>query len=213
MLQHVKLYFILALMVVHGPVSAADDELVPPNELITQRSQLEWSVLWWKWAASFQREDSPVADRSGVHCASKQGASVWFLAGTYGTKRTVRSCTVPEGKYLFIPLINYIVTPSRNSSVRCLGVTAEAARMTDPVSALILEVDGKRFDGLERHRQATVDCFDLGDYNTIASTSGPAASNGYFVMLRPLPRGKHVINFGGALPSMLQAVTYNLTVE
>ncbi len=32
-------------------------------------------------------------------------------------------------------------------------------------------------------------------------------------MLRPLPPGHHVINFGGALPGMLQAVTYTLDVE
>ena len=120
---------------------------------------------------------------------------------------------MPEGKYLFFPLINYIVTPGAGSPVRCPGVRAEAARMTNGVSALILEVDGTRFTDLERHRQATVECFELGDGNSIASWSGPAASNGDFVMLRPLPRGRHVINFGGVLPSMLQAVTYTLTVE
>ena len=208
-----KLSIALAVALTASQATAAVDELVPPKEIVAQRSQLEWSVLWWKWAASFEREDSPVADRTGANCSLKQGGSVWFLAGTYGTRRTVRSCNVPEGKYLFFPLINYIVTPGKNSSVRCHGVTVEAARMTEPVSSLILEVDGKRFAGLELHRQATVECFELGDDNTIASTPGPAASNGYFVMLRPLPRGTHIINFGGALPSMLQAVTYTLTVQ
>ncbi len=213
MLQHLKLAMLFFPALASGLAYAAESELLPPTEPVAQRSQLDWSVLWWKWAASFEREDSPIADRTGANCTFKQGESVWFLAGTYGTKRTVRTCTVPEGKYLFFPLINYIVTPSARSSVRCPGVRAEAAHMTNDVSALILEVDGKRFTGLERHRQATVECFELGDNNTLASTSGPTASNGYFVMLRPLPRGKHVINFGGALPSMLQAVTYTLTVE
>ena len=213
MLQHLKLAYWLLLGLAPSLVFAVEVELLPANEPVAQRSQLDWSVLWWRWAASFEQEDSPIADRTGANCASKQGEHVWFLAGTYGTKRTIRTCTIPEGKYLFFPLINYIVTPSARSSGRCLGVRAEAAQMTDGVSALILEVDGKRFSGLERHRQATVECFELGDNNTITSASGPAASNGYFVMLRPLARGKHVVNFGGALPSMLQAVTYTLTVE
>ena len=32
-------------------------------------------------------------------------------------------------------------------------------------------------------------------------------------MLRPLAPGRHTLNFGGVLPSMLQAVTYTLIVE
>ncbi|HUQ51517.1 MAG TPA: hypothetical protein VM692_04800 [Gammaproteobacteria bacterium] len=39
------------------------------------------------------------------------------------------------------------------------------------------------------------------------------AANGYYVMLRPLPPGKHTINFGGALPTNVQLVTYTLIVE
>jgi len=114
---------------------------------------------------------------------------------------------------LFFPLINYMVTPSAGSAIGCAGVKTEAANDTDGVSALILDVDGKRFTGLERHRLASKNCFDLGSNNSLTSASSPAASNGYYVMLRPLPRGTHVINFGGALPSMRQAITYTLTVE
>ena len=32
-------------------------------------------------------------------------------------------------------------------------------------------------------------------------------------MLKPLPPGKHELNFRGVLPRMIQAVTYTLTVE
>lgn len=35
----------------------------------------------------------------------------------------------------------------------------------------------------------------------------------YYVMLRPLSRGTHTLNFGGILPGMSQAVTYTLHVE
>ena len=41
----------------------------------------------------------------------------------------------------------------------------------------------------------------------------PAAANGYFVLIKPLPPGRHVIEFGGVLPEMIQAVTYTVTVE
>lgn len=41
----------------------------------------------------------------------------------------------------------------------------------------------------------------------------PSVANSYYVMLRPLSPGTHTLNFGGALPSMLQAVTYTLQVD
>jgi hypothetical protein len=41
----------------------------------------------------------------------------------------------------------------------------------------------------------------------------PSAANGYYVILQPLSPGRHVLNFGGRLPEMSQAVTYTLIVE
>ena len=77
----------------------------------------------------------------------------------------------------------------------------------------MLEVDGVRYTGLKRHRQATRRCFDMGALIEPATRIFPSAGNGYYVMLKPLPPGRHEINFGGALPDMLQAVTYTLIVE
>src|SRR5437762_1456121 len=84
---------------------------VPPGERVADTSQADWSKAWWQWAGSFDRADSPVADRTGTSCHLKQSGPVWFLAGTYGTRRTIRTCTIPRDKYLFFPLINYVVMP------------------------------------------------------------------------------------------------------
>jgi hypothetical protein len=85
--------------------------------------------------------------------------------------------------------------------------------MTDDPTALILEVDGVRVENLAVHRQATIECFDLGALTRDKIHVFPSAANGYYVMLRPLSPGRHTLNFGGALPSMLQAVTYTLDVK
>ncbi len=187
--------------------------VVAPNESVGGMRQTEWSRLWWQWAASFQGKESPVADRTGELCGSKQSGPVWFLAGTYETRRTVRICTVPKDKYLFFPLINYVVMPPLNGSTTCSSVTKNAALMTDNPAALILEIDGKRIGGLSAHRLATTQCFDMGVRAREKVRVFPSAANGYYVMLRPLSPGKHELNFGGALPDMLQAVTYTLQVE
>jgi len=212
-----RLISILALaflgLTTEGFAFGVPGELVPPTESFAGKSQREWSLLWWQWAASFEYEDSPVADRTGEKCTARQDGDVWFLAGTYGTKRTVRTCTVPAGKHLFFPLINYAVIPRGANAPSCAEVTRKAANMTENVSMLVLEVDGKRFNMLESHRQATDRCFDAGVKSTPPQKAFPSAANGYYIMLRPLERGTHIINFGGALPSMLQAVTYTLVVE
>jgi hypothetical protein len=188
--------------------SAHGADLIPATDAVLGESQEEWAKRWWQWAMSFDDDTSPVADETGVHCAREQQGEVWFLAGTYGTRRTVRTCRVPEGKTLFFPLINYITFPAAGSRETCLSLLTRAARLTEAPAALVLEVNGKKFSGLEAHRQFSKGCFPL-----TRGAASVAAGNGYYVALKPLPRGTHTVNFGGILPSMSQAVTYTLIVE
>jgi hypothetical protein len=198
---------VVLLLALSAPALAGESYLLPPDAVVADRSHEGWSRVWWQWAASFNRFESPVADQTGERCAGHQSGDVWFLAGTYETQRTFRTCTVPRGKHLFFPLINYVVMPN-GKPISCNAVTSTAARMTDGVSNLVLRIDGERHAELARHRQATRDCFDIGELAT-----PPVAANGYYAMLRPLPPGTHVIDLGGILPSLAQAVTYTLIVE
>ena len=194
--------------------AAQDKIIVPPKEPVANLSQSEWSKMWWQWAGSVDASDSPVADRTGRNCGLKQSGPVWFLAGTYGTARTKRSCTLPRDKYIFFPLINYVVMPEKEACESCCGSYAKTAKaITDHASYLVLEVDGRRVEHLANYRQATAQCFDMGSLASPPYRVFPSAANGYYVMLRPLSPGKHVLNFGGVLPDMSQAVTYTLLVE
>jgi len=212
LIYRVKVLATLLLSTLAGGAVAADSHvLVPPFENIAGRSQSDWSRAWWQWAGSFQQYESPIADKTGARCGLKQSGAVWFLAGTYGTGRTIRTCSVPAGKLLFFPLINYIVGPAYAGRTSCESVRGLAREMTDGVSSLVLELDGKVIENLESHRQETRECFDLAE--RVGGGVFPSEANGYYVMLRPLSRGTHTLNFGGILPSMSQAVTYTLHVE
>jgi hypothetical protein len=192
-----------------SPWGLADDGyLIAPKEPVQGASQLEWSHRWWQWAFSFERTRSPVADRTGQFCASRQAGPVWFLAGTYGTHRTERTCHVPRDKILFFPLINYVSFQDANAPRPCKALMEKAAALTDEPSVLVLEIDGHRIDGLRVHRQAGRDCFSL-----VPGEQPDAAGDGYYVALKPLVPGVHTLNFGGILPSLTQAVTYTLVVE
>jgi hypothetical protein len=199
-----------------SPAVAQTDIAVPPSEGVAGMSQAAWSEAWWQWAGSFEQGDSPVADRTGASCQLKQKAQVWFLAGTYGTRRTTRTCKVPRDTFLFFPLINYVSMPATNTDpcgVCCPHYVQTVKQFTDEPSNLVLELDGVRIDDLARYRQATTQCFDMGALAEPKYHVFPSATNGYYVMLRPLSPGKHVLNFGGMLPGMSQAVTYTLLVE
>lgn len=212
--MRIRIFFGLVLAFLTGAgASAAQSYLVPPGQPVAGKSQEAWSRAWWQWAGSFDYERSPVADRTGERCALKQSGNVWFLAGTYGTRRTIRTCTVPRDKYLYFPLIDYVVMPTVDRPVSCAAVTNEAAGMTESVSSLVLVVDGQRYGNLRAQRQATRRCFDMGARTHPRVRVFPSAANGYYVMLRPLPPGRHTLNFGGVLPSMIQAVTYTLIVK
>lgn len=191
-----------------APAHAQTVPLIPPGKAIAGTSQEDWSKRWWRWALSFDEDESPVGDPDGRFCAFGQTGPVWFLAGTYGTARTIRSCRVPAGKTLFFPLVNYITLEPDDEDEPCASLKQRAARATPAPTALVLEVNGKRFNALQAHRQATRRCFRaFEDDDTLA------AGNGFYVALGPLKKGRYTLNFGGILPSLSQAVTYTLDVE
>lgn len=197
----------LALLLASASAVAQPDMLVPARESVAGVAQVDWTIRWWQWAFSFERARSPIADRTGELCGSRQSGPVWFLAGTYGTSRTERTCTVPPGKHLLFPLINYVTFRGEDTQESCMSMAVRADALTSQPSMLILEIDGKRYYELAPHRMATR-CFSL-----VPGQPADAVSNGYWVAIRPLPKGKHVLNFGGVLPGMVQAVTYQLTVQ
>ena len=188
--------------------ATAAPPLLAPAKLLDGASQEEWSRRWWRWALSFEDEESPVNDTDGRYCNFGQDGPVWFLAGTYETARTVRNCKVPAGKTLFFPLLATIAVQPDDEDEPCASLKRRAAEFTRAPSALLLDVNGKRFNGLAAHRQATRRCFRVADDDDTL-----AAASGYFVAIGPLKPGRYTLNFGGILRELSQAVTYTLDVR
>jgi hypothetical protein len=76
--------------------------VIPPNK----RYQ-DLSAEWWQWVFSIPTDRNPliVTDGTEMACGASQSGSVVFLAGTLGGTAT-RTCTVPTGTSLFVPLFN-----------------------------------------------------------------------------------------------------------
>ena len=68
----------------------------------------QWNARWWQWSFSVPASKNPaLATNGALDCSVGQSGNVWFLAGQFLSAGTfTRSCTIPAGKALFIPLIN-----------------------------------------------------------------------------------------------------------
>lgn len=224
----IRLRFIAGALGVAAAVSVAaadpDQLAVPPDAKVAGRALAEYANLWWQWAYSMSPEESAVVDTTGAHCHVNQSGDIWFLAGGYGTSLIQRSCTVPADKHVFFPVINMVYTPPLRIPVTCEQVMRGAALNNEMLLAIAVEIDGELLSDPERYRLKSPECFDLA--GGIPADRGalrvyPSATDGYWMMLKPLARGKHVLRFqarylrpgGDSYSDMAQDIEYQLTVQ
>lgn len=197
-------------------VAAAPVPSVAPivaDEIVFDRSQGEWSEAYLQWIATFARDSSPISDTTGARCAAKQEGDVWFLATSDGTAPVVRTCAVPAGKTLFVPIAG-TMERSGNREPDCGSMARIAAdNITHHVARLSMSVDGQAVDNLASHRVATRECFALGLRQIPRSTAKTAVADGYYVMLPPLPAGPHTIAASAWFDSTALSTTYHLDVR
>lgn len=185
----------------------------------------ELANQWWEWAMASPKQNSPVSDRTGERCADGQQGDVWFLAGGYGSSKVRRKCTVPAGKTLFFPLINmvYWPTPDGIGTFTCDRAKELAALNNDTVTDLFAEIDGQALENLKQYRLASQQCFDV--FSRTPATQNaykafPSATDGYWLQLKPLAPGRHILKFGGRYNHssadygrMVQDIEYELIIE
>ena len=207
-----------ALLSVVGLDAAAADAAPPvasvaADEIVFDRSQAEWSEAWLQWIAAFARNSSPIADTTGALCAAKQEGDVWFLATSDGMAPVVRTCSVPGGKMLFVPIAS-TTERSGNREPDCDSMARIAAdNITHRVSRLSMEIDGQAVDNVQSHRIASHECFALGLRQTPRLTARTTVADGYYVMLQPLAAGAHTIVVGARFDSTTLSTTYHLDVH
>jgi hypothetical protein len=178
----------------------------------------ELSVDWWKWALSKPVKVNPQIGsyKGGPKCdgtpVSPTPGKTWFLAGSNTGEKVKRTCTVPVGTKLFFPVVNAVAFPFAKGETRHNQRQLVKQYIREVVNApdfsMSVTVDGKEVKSnrivralspvfsvtLPEHN--TFDCpqcdppFDLpaGKYND-------ASSNGLWVTLHPLSKGKHKIHF------------------
>ena len=227
---------VLSLAVLAVPsamAQSAGPKVIAPNSVTFGRTYSEWSAAWQQWALSIPVANHPLFDNGD--CSVGQSGPVWFLGGKFcanntpncGTNNVVRSCSVPTGKALYIPVLNaeWSVLELNDPKVQIADLRSFAASNMDAAANLSFEIDGAAIPHLQdRFRvQSTAFVFTIPDDNLFTAvgegffTGGsyfPGVDDGVYVMLSPLPAGPHQIHFHGSFPlyNFTLDVTYHLMV-
>lgn len=211
MKQTIVFRFGLMLLVALAWVSCNKDDdgprTVDPQDTVAGQCFEEWIVDWWQFLMSHDCTTFPTA---GVE---PQSGPVYFLSGpvaTYDIEITLR-----RDQYLLTPLHNYIndypcpdpnFQPAPGQSLE--EFLQEGARQwVDLVDGLTLKLDGENVPVGASQRLLT-DLFAFQGNPEIAGCFDPcvtgelqyAASDGYWVMFRPLSAGTHRLEIGSAHP-------------
>jgi hypothetical protein len=178
-------------------------------------SYAEWTARWWQWILSIPKQTNPVYDKTGNNFIVNETHPVCFLPGSIDV--AVRNCTIPEGKAILLPTINYGATLADEPKIKSeFELQMLAKREIDVVSDLQVNIDGTNLDKLEicRVRSSAFDVV-LPQNNLFNGIPGKTkgTGDGYWLFLKPLSRGKHKISsFGSCLAGRVK-ISLNLEIE
>ena len=213
-------------LAVTNRIKVAAPAIVPPGDTYLGKTYGQWGRDWWTWATKIPYAQSPLFDTSGSFGHLGQSGDVWFLAGTSGAS-VERSLVIPNGKSLFVPLINLgndypcpdpNFKPAEGQSLSDF-LTQGAADFLAGTTNLFAQVDGVTVTNLFSYRgtsglfsfTADISLKDPWD-GCITGSEQQAVTDGYWLMLKPLTAGTHTLHIGGGHTAFGVDVTYHLTV-
>jgi hypothetical protein len=231
--QTVMAASILVIGLIVGPASAASN---PQQFPISKVEGL--GVKWWQWASSFPSDDSPLTDPTGARCDKGDLGGLFFLAGVAGPINTgepvERTCNVPtsRGQSILIPILNgacLLTTPCAFPSTPVNNIKKmqdELKELVNGVKEVRAFVDGTQLDTSNSRVQSAL--FPVKVANNSPFDQPPdfptppgrfmATADGYWLFLKPLSQGPHVIQVQGFVPisptdDFVIDVTYHITVK
>jgi hypothetical protein len=213
---------LVAAVVASTPLAAgsAGSNVAPPRSRSYGLSYAERAAAWWRWAIAIPASGHPLVSAGNVDCSVGQSGRVWYLAGSFASD--VRTCDIPSGTALFLPLVN--VDCSTLESDPFFGANEAELRacvrkfgFTD----LHASVEGTQINNLDRFLVesplfSVVPPVGGNILGVPGGTEGDFVARGVHVLLRPLPVGTYTIAFGGTITLGDEAfqldVTYEVTV-
>jgi hypothetical protein len=203
-----------------GKGKAAGPQIVPATEKYRGLTYSEWEAEWWQ--AMLQ---TPVVDDTHplwVGGAVQGRANVVFLTGGAGFTGNI---TVNPGAAIFIPVVNVECStieepPFHGDNEQELRDLANS--YIDETTDLNASIDGVPVGNLASHRvESPLFSFVLPEHNawgqpTWAGITAYSVDAGYYLLIKPLAKGLHVIHVEGTFPQFGPFVidtAYTITVK
>lgn len=213
------LVFALVALALTAPVAGAakrgnNPGVIPPPATPAGMTYGEWGAAFWQWAFAIPKDQNPLNDETGANAANGQHGRVWFLAGTTNSSpspdnptvyigKVDRHVTIPAGKLIFFPIVNVEASIAEGDGVDEQSLKAKADWYISHVRDLAVTVDGRPLRNLAAYR-AQSPLYSLWwpedpvlDYLAALTTPTDSIADGYWIMLAPLPVGRHVLHWEG----------------
>jgi hypothetical protein len=171
----------------------------------------QWATRWSQWAFGTPTPQNSLANPA--NCNAAQGGPVFWLPAS-STPGVVASCTVPAGTALLLTPARYLAATVTGDGNAFPELIASAKAGVDSITESSVSLDGRPLP-VERFRTASPFVLRLPRVNLFGVFGGPgkAAIDGYFLMLKPLSVGTHVIKAAESFSDGTSAdITITVTV-
>jgi hypothetical protein len=213
------------------PMTTASNSLniFPPGSKPYGLSYPEHIRNWWTWIYEIPAKDSPINDETGEKCSIGQlkNSSVFYLANN-GGGASERTCKVPVGKGLLIPVMQVAMSEAEFPGASDKELAISAKKDQDSVTSLYLKIDDKeyKYENLTKYRTNTepftVIIPDKAVYGIERPGPSKAVADGYYIITEPLATGNHTIHYKSSLicsepdcadPNFVQDIKYNIIAK
>ncbi len=178
---------------------------------------------FWNWVISLPKDQNPWPDPTGKNCANEQlglNSSVFYLSGNGGGV-SERTCTVPAGKGLLIPVLVVEISDKEAPGASPAELEQIAKKDQDSVASMYLRINDKEYniDEISKYRKSAGPFTVIFPEDPIfGATPGEstAAADGHYIITEPLSKGEqYTVHYKSSLsePNFAQDIKYNITAQ
>ena len=227
----VSVLSMLLFSVASSPVSALNSvNILPPGGKPYGLTYPQQIIKYWHWQIGIPAKDNPINDPTGAKCAvgqSNSSSPLFYLSFNNGGF-TQRTCKVPAGKALFIPVMMVEWSQKEAPKDTAQDLIKAATADQDSVNSLYLKIGDKewKYPDLIKYRTHVgvfnVTFPDNGLFGIIHGGPTIAAGDGFYIMTQPLAKGTYPVHFKSSLictqpdcvdPNFAQDITYTIIAQ
>jgi hypothetical protein len=175
----------------------ASAQIVPGGSTVEGKTIGNWGFEWWQWVFGITSPD-PMIDTTGAAQSAGQAPPVWYTCGAAGPatgNAVTRNFSVPADQHILVSLFSVgVYFEDTDPANLCTEIVPDFVSQTTALSFSLDGVPISQANLFTNHRETS--SLDL---TTVVVPGNPYAppgiypgscSDGYFVMIEPLP---HVI--------------------